>query len=270
MAERPILGLRIGEPVSAVRDMVNVRRLITSEKNRRPTDTDKITADIVDAIGAGIPADFLINSGLIELNWQQIYHPNALSSIYLGFHDQPAETSEFDDAQTVIAIHSRAVIVREPVLEHGSIIRPQRVEVSVVLPDSTGKPRIINYSFSPTDYRGYLRYISFENGEMFAQPYPHHFTEEDRTPTGIDVETILMDRRARFGDYVYPLITRKMWDRVGDRFLAMLSNRGDRLSRFYREISGEQFVTETPYQAGAKISRAWSIDFPRQLDVRQV
>jgi len=115
------------------------------------------------------PADFLINSGLIDLNWQQIYHPNALSSIYLGFPEQPDESSEFDDAQAVVAIHSEAVIVREPVMEYGLTIRPQRVEVSVILSDSTGKPRIVNGSFSPTDYRCYLRYISFENDEMFAQ-----------------------------------------------------------------------------------------------------
>lgn len=268
MAERPVLGLRIGEEISAVRDRANVRHLITGETRRRPTDTDGITADMVGAIGAEIPAEFLITSGLIDLNWQQIYHPNALSSIYLGFEKAPAEESEFEDAQAVIGIHSRAVVVRKPVLEHGMTIQPQRVEVSLVLLDSTAKPRIVNGSFSPTDHRGYLRYISFEDGEMFAQPQPYlyHLTQEDRTPTGIGIETIFMGRRAIFGDYVYPLITRKMFDTVGDRFLAMVSHKGNRLSHLYKEDSGEQFVTEIPDQAGTKISRAWSIDFPTALN----
>ena len=268
MAERPVLGLRIGEPVSAVRDRVNVRHLITSERRRRSTDTDGISSDMAGVTGAEIPADFLLSSGLIDLKWQQIYHPNALSSIYLGFHDQPAETSEFDDAQAVVAIHSRAVIVREPVLEHGLTILLHRVEVSVVLPDSTGKPRIVNGSFSPTDYRGYLRYISFLDGEVFAQPEWYTFTQEDRAPSGLRASTLVSDRRSRFGDYVYPLVTTTMLNLTGDTFLAAVGHKGQNLSRLYTESTGEQFVTEAPDQTGEKVSMAWSIDFPTALDPR--
>lgn len=264
MAERPILGLRKDEKISAVRDKKTIRQLILSEPRRIPTDTDRITADIATASGAEIPADFLIESGLLDLRWAMIFHPNALSAIYLGFNEENPDTQEFSDAQAVIALHSRAVQAgRGLLLNDGYVIQPQRLEITTVLPDSTGKSRIISGAFSPETLERISRFVSFTDTERYAQPRGLWYTFEDLTPSIVPVGRVL-NPDSTYGE-VYPLVTPRMVEASGDRVLADVGFRESHLRSLYREETGHEFVT-TLWPRGKGPKTAWSIHFPERLD----
>ncbi len=264
MAERPILGLRKNEKISAVREKVAVRQLVLSEPRRVPTDTDRITANIASAIGAEIPADFLLQSGLMDLQWAQIYHPNALSAIYLGFTSKYASMEEFRDAQAVIALHSRAIQAgRGSILDDGYIVQPQRLEVTTVLPDTTGKQRIISGTFNPDTKRIMTRFVSFGDTEMYAQPRNIWYTYEDRTPSKVPMGRLL-NPDSIYGE-VYPLVTPRMAEVSGDRVLADVGFRESHLRSLHKEDTGHEFVT-TLWPDGKGPTTAWSIAFPDRLE----
>lgn len=261
MAERPILGLRKDERISAVRQTVRIKDLVLSEARRKPTDSDGITSDISNTIGAEIPPDFLLQSGLIDLRWALIFHPNALSAIYLGFGEEYPVTQEFRDARAVIALHSRANVVAQPLLEHGFVVQPQRLEVTTVLPDSTGKPRLVSGFFSPATLKRQSRYVSFEDNEVYAQPQWLHFIQEDLTPLRLPTSRLLNTGDTVYGE-VYPLITPRMISLTEHRILADVGSRESHLRSIYKEQTGQEFVTITP----GSVKTAWSIDFPTKLD----
>lgn len=261
MAERPILGLRKNERISAVHQTIRIRELVSQEPRRKAVTIDGISVDIAAATGVEIPADFLIESGFIDLRWTMIFHPNALSAIYLGFGDNQPTTEDFDDAKAVVALHSRNDVVAEPLLEHGFAIRPKRIEVTAVLPDSAGKQRIVGGSFSPTNGERMTRFISFEYDEAYTQPQWHHFIQEDLTPHQIPVNRMLDQRDSVYGE-VYPLISAEMVRTAGHRIITDANSRQSHLRSIYAEQTGHEFVTKFKNTGR---TAAWDINYPREL-----
>lgn len=264
MAEKPILGLRTGEHISAVRDRVDLKTILTTPKERRLTTIDQISRDISSAIGAEIPVEYAITSGMSELSWIQLYHPSALSAVYLGFAGNPTDSNGLEEADATIALHADAIEQR-PILENGFLIQPRKVEMSTVVLDSTGKPRIVNQSFSPRTLEAYTSLVSFSEGEIFTQPLGHSITLEDRTPRGILVDNIRQARAIGFGYQGILLVTEKMFQATGDTILADM-----RYTPYLypsRSVSGVQYATEVPSEGGGKVRRSWSIHIPSSLEL---
>lgn len=255
-----MLGLRVGETISQVRDRKDLKFLLSHEDRRRETDIDGISMDMVDAMQAEIPSDFLIYSGLIEFNWQQIFHPNGLSSVYLGADRELANPLRFEDAEAVIAIHSE--------VRHGEI-KPNGVEISLVLNDSRERPRIVNSWFAALSSTEVRRYISFSDTEKFEQPAKHWWpvSSDDLLLPKLHIPTF--PDRFFVGPFANPLISSKMSELAnGDSHIVCVDPKGINLTYRYLENTGEQFVTSQLVD-GKKQVTAWSIDFPKELDFRE-
>lgn len=108
-------------------------------------------------IGAEIPVEFLFESGFTELNWQQIYHQNALSAIYLGTKEKPTSPIKFSDSEAVIAIHSDVNNQRQ--------IEAKRVEMSGIVADSKKRERAFSISYNTKLLNANSCFISIADNE---------------------------------------------------------------------------------------------------------
>lgn len=261
--EQPILGLRTGERISAVRDKVRLNELIRWTKERKPATLDGINASLTDAIGAQIPIDFLIESGLSDLRWTQVWHKNAMTALYLGFGQEQPDEQNYSQAEGVIALHARDHVVAEPLLENGYVIKPDSLEISSVQTDTAGTKRIVHGRYSPTTLQAYLRYVSFDGDEHLMQPRNFNFTQDDLRVQKMPKEGIIAETRSPRIAIVYPLVTERMFDLAGQDFLADAGPRQSYIRDHHRTITGHEFVTKV----GEGPVKAWSIMLPKVLEI---
>ncbi len=262
-AEQPILGLRTGERISTVRDRVALGELIRSIKERKPVTLDGINGSLEAAIGARIPIEFLIESGMSDLRWLQVWHRNAMTALFLGFDHALPEAEEYSQAVGVVALHAKAHDTDPASTENELIIRPHSLEIATVTEDTSGTRRIIHGRYSPTNLELYLRHVSFEDGEEMQQPNRNRFTEEDLKVSTFSREHIFADTTSSRGAIVYPLVTRRMFDQVGHNLLADAGTRQSGIRNLHRSMTGHEFVT----RVGDGPVKAWDIMLPRMLEV---
>ncbi len=173
MTEKPVLGLRPKENVSPVRDRKDLFFILTQVHERRAVDIDKIRQDLIGAIGAEIPIEFLFATDLADLNWQQMYHPNALSAVYLGTRLKEISHLHFPDSEAIIAIHSD-VDQRQ--------IKVGNVSISCIVPDSQGRKRIVGISYDGQSFKASAVFVSIADSEKSKYPahfHPDYSKEED-------------------------------------------------------------------------------------------
>lgn len=165
MTEKLTLGLRIGEEVSAVRDRKNLSYLLTQVEERRAVDIDGIRRSLVEATGAEIPIEFLFDTGLVELHWQQIYHQNALSAVYLGVKEKQISPVEFSGSEAIIAVHSNVCNQR---------VEASSVEISSVVADSRGRERVLSVLYDAHSLKVNRSLVSIADDEKSKFPFDIH------------------------------------------------------------------------------------------------
>lgn len=261
--EQPILGLRTGERISTVRDRVALGELIRSVKERRPVTLDGINRNLEAAIGARIPIEFLIESGMSDLRWLQVWHRNAMTALFLGFDQTSPEAEDYSQAESVVALHAKAHDTNPTSTENELIVRPQSLELATVSEDTSGTRRIIHGRYSPTYLELYLRHVSFEDGEEMQQPDRNRFTEEDLKVSTISRDHVFADTTSSRGATVYPLVTKRMFDQVGHNLLADAGTRQSGIRKLHQATTGHEFVT----RVGDGPVKAWDIMLPKALEV---
>lgn len=175
MAEKPILGLRRGESILGYRDPKYLHQILNASNllERRPTDIDGIRQDLINVTGAEIPMKFLFDTGLVDLTWQLIYHPNAMSAVYLGVKNKRSPDIQLSDSEGIIVINSEI---------DGQKIKTDIVELSTVVPDSQGRSRALTVKYNGRTLeavRGAVSIADDEKPKFSRYSHPDNQKESD-------------------------------------------------------------------------------------------
>lgn len=141
MAEKPILGLRAGEEVSPVHQKIDRNQLLTDPSIEfRDIPIDSIYGLLIETLGVELPLDMIAEMSFDSrgFNWVQLYHPNALSAIFIGGNPTPEGV---DQAQGIIEVAS--FIPQDQTRIHAA-----ELIIGGTLDDSASKRRAISVAYN--------------------------------------------------------------------------------------------------------------------------
>lgn len=145
MAEKPILGLRVGEDIPPRHEQIDRSKLLTNpEVELRDRSIEFIYVSLEECLGVELPLDLMSAMSFDQSNfrWRQLYHPNALSAIFIG-------RVEEGDEDTMTLDKAEGIIEAASFIPQGKTrIHADGLNLSGIVKDSKGSKRVAAVSYS--------------------------------------------------------------------------------------------------------------------------
>lgn len=197
MAEKPILGLRIGEEVSSTYDRVERRELLRNPRGSirniqyRDTSIEGIWFMLQEHLGIELPFD-LINAMSFDkpnFRWKHVYHPNAMAVFFIGAEVEERKSLKIDQAQGVIEVQSG--------LTEGDFgaVYAESLHLSGVVADSVGTKRVLAVSYPLGE-----KYLSQNTVVSLAEEDFPEFPLEDRYYAGDYMRSLMRLPRQQYDE----------------------------------------------------------------------